>query len=132
MDRAKIAKILLIEDNEQNRYMMTFLLEKHGHTVVEAPDGMTGLRSAMADRPDLILLDIQLPAIDGYAVAGALRSRPALAGCPIVAVTSYAMPGDRDKALQAGCDGYIEKPINPETFVGQVTGYLERRESTER
>lgn len=123
-----MAKILLIEDNEQNRYMMTFLLEKHGHTVVEAPDGMTGLQSAMADRPDLILLDIQLPTIDGYAVAGALRSRPELADCPIVAVTSYAMPGDRDKALQAGCDGYIEKPINPETFVGQVTGYLGKRD----
>jgi two-component system, cell cycle response regulator DivK len=91
--------VLLIEDNEQNRYLVTFLLERV---------------------PALVLLDIQLPTMDGYAVARALRQNQALRGTPIVAVTSYAMPGDREKALEAGCTGYIEKPINPETFVDEV------------
>lgn len=114
------AKVLLIEDNEQNRYLVTYLLEQNGHTVVHALDGPTGLDLATRERFDLILLDIQLPSMDGYAVAGALRRNPALADVPIVAVTSYAMAGDREKALAAGCNGYLEKPINPETFVADV------------
>ena len=118
-------KVLLIEDNEQNRYLITFLLEKHGYSVVEAPDGPVGIDLAVKVFPSLILLDIQLPTMDGYAVAGALRKNPALARIPIVAVTSYAMTGDREKALAAGCNGYIEKPINPETFVVQVEQYVE-------
>ncbi len=117
-------KILLIEDNEQNRYLVTFLLEKHGHEVVMAPDGPAGIELAGQERPALILLDIQLPGMDGYAVARALREISSLASTPIVAVTSYAMLGDREKALAAGCDGYLEKPINPDTFVSQVEGYL--------
>jgi two-component system, cell cycle response regulator DivK len=98
-------RILLIEDNEQNRYLATFLLEKHGFTVTHAPDGPTGLDLACRERFDLILLDIQLPRMDGHAVARALRGNPALAAVPIVAVTSYAMAGDREKILAAGCDG---------------------------
>jgi two-component system cell cycle response regulator DivK len=117
-------KILLIEDNEQNRYLVAFLLEKHGHEVVMAPDGPAGIELAREERPALILLDIQLPGMDGYAVARALREVSSLANTPIVAVTSYAMLGDREKALAAGCDGYLEKPINPDTFVSQVEGYL--------
>jgi two-component system cell cycle response regulator DivK len=117
-------KILLIEDNEQNRYLVAFLLEKHGHEVVMAPDGPAGIELASEERPALILLDIQLPGMDGYAVARALREVSSLANTPIVAVTSYAMLGDREKALAAGCDGYLEKPINPDTFVSQVEGYL--------
>jgi len=116
--------ILVIEDNEQNRYLVTFLLEKQGYTVLAAADGRTGVARASAARPDLILLDIQLPEMDGYAVAQALRAEPALRTTPIVAVTSYAMPGDREKALAAGCDGYIEKPITPETFVGEIERYF--------
>ena len=125
--RARImkAKILLIEDNEQNRYLVTFLLEAHGYAVVPAADGPPGIDLAGGVRPDLILLDIQLPTMDGYAVARALRGNPELAETPIVAVTSYAMAGDRDKALAAGCNGYIEKPINPETFVDEIARYLE-------
>jgi two-component system cell cycle response regulator DivK len=118
------AKILLIEDNEQNRYLVTFLLEKHGHEVVAAADGPTGIDLAAKERPALILLDIQLPGMDGYAVARALRQSSSHASTPIVAVTSYAMLGDREKALAAGCDGYVEKPINPDTFVSQVASYL--------
>lgn len=118
------AKILLIEDNEQNRYLATFLLEKHGHTVIHTSDGRSGIELATAEPFDLILLDIQLPGMDGHAVARALRSNPALNHIPIVAVTSYAMAGDREKALAAGCNGYLEKPIDPDTFVAQVTSFL--------
>lgn len=118
------AKILLIEDNEQNRYLATFLLEQHGCAVSHAPDGPAGLDLAERKRFDLILLDIQLPGMDGHAVARALRTKPALADVPIVAVTSYAMAGDREKALAAGCDGYLEKPINPETFVADIARHL--------
>lgn len=113
-------RVLLIEDNAQNRYLATFLLERSGYRVSEAEDGAAGVERAERERPDLILLDIQLPAMDGYAVARALREKPALAATPIVAVTSYAMPGDREKALAAGCTGYIEKPINPETFIAEI------------
>jgi two-component system, cell cycle response regulator DivK len=116
--------ILLIEDNDQNRYMATFLLEKHGYEVVPAVDGPTGIELAAKVRPLLILLDIQLPRMDGYAVACELRRNPALNGIPIVAVTSYAMMGDREKALAAGCDGYLEKPIDPETFVADIERHL--------
>ncbi|MDX9867065.1 MAG: response regulator [Kiritimatiellia bacterium] len=113
-------KVLLIEDNEQNRYLVTYLLEQSGYEVFASPDGPHGIRQAAECRPDIILLDIQLPSMDGYAVARALRALPDFSATPIVAVTSYAMPGDREKALAAGCNGYIEKPINPDTFVSQI------------
>jgi CheY-like chemotaxis protein len=116
--------ILLIEDNDQNRYLVTFLLERRGYTVVSAIDGPHGVTLAAEVRPALILLDIQLPRMDGYAVARSLRSMPALQATPIIAVTSYAMVGDREKSLEAGCTGYIEKPINPETFVTEIEGFL--------
>jgi len=121
-------KILYIEDNEQNLYLVTFILEKHGHEVHAATDGREGIDLAARIRPDLILLDIQLPRMDGYAVARQLRTNPDLATVPIVAVTSYAMAGDREKAINAGCDGYIEKPINPDTFLAQVEQHLSKRE----
>ena len=117
-------RILYIEDNEQNLYLVTYILEKHGYEVHAALDGREGIDKAAAVRPDLILLDIQLPRMDGYAVARELRENPDLAGVPIVAVTSYAMAGDRDKALAAGCSGYIEKPINPDTFMQQIEQHL--------
>lgn len=116
--------ILIIEDNEQNRYLILFMLEKAGHTVIQARDGFEGITLAKQDVPALILLDIQLPAMDGYTVAGELKKIPALVDVPIVAVTSYAMVGDRERALAAGCVGYIEKPINPETFVDEVHKFL--------
>jgi two-component system, cell cycle response regulator DivK len=119
--------ILLIEDNEQNRYLATFLLEQHGYRVHSAADGARGIEMAQALRPDMILLDIQLPTMDGYAVAGALRDIEELKRTPIVAVTSYAMVGDREKSLAAGCTGYIEKPINPETFVSEIERFFEAR-----
>lgn len=117
-------RILLIEDNEQNRYLATFLLEKHGFTVTHAPTGRDGVALALSQPFDLVLLDIQLPDVEGYAVAQSLRSHPALRLLPIIAVTSYAMAGDRDKALAAGCTGYIEKPIDPDSFVTQIRAHL--------
>lgn len=116
--------MLLIEDNAQNRYLATFLLEQHGHRVLHAEDGLLGLDMAARLRPDLILLDIQLPGMDGHAVARALKSDPALSAIPIVAVTSYAMAGDREKCLEAGAEGYIEKPIDPDSFVAEVERFL--------
>ncbi|MEO6601238.1 MAG: response regulator [Polyangiaceae bacterium] len=112
--------VLLIEDNEQNRYLVTFLLERSGYSVRAFADGAAGIDDAHSLTPALILLDIQLPTMDGYSIARELRKNAALCQVPIVAVTSYAMPGDREKALEAGCTGYIEKPINPETFVAEV------------
>lgn len=116
--------ILVIEDNEQNLYLVRFLLEARGHHVVAARNGQDGIAAARAAVPDAILLDMQLPQMDGYAVARALRDEPMLDAVPMVAVTSYAMNGDRIKALSAGCNAYIEKPINPDTFVAQVEGIV--------
>src|SRR2546423_12514342 len=103
--------ILIIEDNEQTLYLITFILKKHGYEVVQARDGREGIRLASQVIPALILLDIQLPVLDGYAVALELRSNAMLAAVPIIAVTSYAMVGDRKRVLAAGCTDYIEKPI---------------------
>lgn len=116
--------ILVIEDNEQNLYLVTYILEKHGYAVAAVRDGKTALEAAQAVRPALILLDIQLPVMDGYAVARALRTNPALRSVPIVAITSYAMIGDREQVLAAGCTEYMEKPINPETFMAELQRYL--------
>lgn len=118
------SRILMIEDNEQNRYLETFLLEHHGHQVVWEPDGPSGLARALSEPFDLILLDIQLPGMDGYAVARALRANAGTRHTPIVAVTSFAMAGDRESVFSAGCDGYLEKPIDPDTFVTQVASFL--------
>ena len=118
-------KILIIEDNEQNIYLVTFLLEKNGFLVIQARNGMDGISMANAEQPDLILLDIQLPVMDGYAVARELRKGQALQSTPIIAVTSFAMPGDKDQAILSGCTGYIEKPIDPDKFVSQISLYLD-------
>ena len=117
--------IVLIEDNEQNRYLATFLLEQHGYKVVPALDGRSGIELARALVPHLVVLDIQLPMMNGYEVAQALRAIETLRDTGIIAVTSHAMVGDREKALAAGCNGYIEKPINPETFVAEVASFYQ-------
>ena len=119
-----MAKILIIEDNENNLYLETFILHSHGHQVLQARDGESGIALALKERPDLILLDIQLPVMDGYHVAAELRKLHLLNATPIVAVTSYAMVGDREVILAAGCNDYLEKPINPDTFMAQVQLHL--------
>ena len=118
------AKILYIEDNDQSLYMTTFLLKSKGYEVLQARSGVEGIEAAVKSRPDLILLDMQLPLMDGYAVARRIRGYADLEKTPIVALTSFAMVGDREKALEAGCSGYIEKPINPETFLMEIGRYL--------
>lgn len=116
--------ILIIEDNEQNLYLMKFMLEKAGLAVETARTGPEGISAAFRLKPALILLDIQLPEMDGYAVARELCGYAELQAIPIIAVTSYAMTGDREKALEAGARDYIEKPIDPERFVEQVCKWL--------
>lgn len=116
--------ILVIEDNEQNRYLVRFILEKRGFVVLETCTGADALGVARAHELSLILLDIQLPEMDGYEVARELRTIPSHEATPIVAVTSHAMVGDRDRVLAAGCDGYIEKPIDPDTFIAEVEAFM--------
>lgn len=113
-------RILIIEDNEQNLYLARYLLEARGHEVHDAGDGVEGLAVARGGVFEIALIDIQLPGIDGYEVARRLRQLPHWADVPIVAVTSFAMAGDRDRALAAGCTGYLEKPVDPDRFAAQV------------
>jgi CheY-like chemotaxis protein len=120
--------LLIIEDNEQNYYMMKFLLEKHGFAVIGAETGHEGIKLAREKKPAAILLDIQLPGMNGYEVARQLKKIDDLAHIPIVAVTSYAMVGDREKSLASGASGYIEKPINPDTFVEEIKSFLSATE----
>jgi two-component system cell cycle response regulator len=122
-----MARVLVIEDNPANMELMTYLLRAFGHTVLEATDGSQGLRAALESRPELIVCDLQLPLMDGYEVARTLKADPALRTVLLIAVTAYAMVDDRQKALAAGFDGYIPKPISPETFVPQVQSFLASR-----
>jgi two-component system, cell cycle response regulator DivK len=117
-------RVLLIEDNEQNAYLAKFLLEQSGMMVTHVRTGADGLRVTREDPHRLILLDIQLPDMNGYDIATQLRQDRANDGIRIVALTSYAMPGERQKALDSGCNGYIEKPISPLKFVEQVKSFL--------
>ena len=116
--------VLVIEDNPQNLYLITFMLEKAGFNVFQAENGFEGIETAKSEKPDLILLDIQLPEMDGYEVARQLKNLPEVREIPIVAVTSHAMVGDRENILQAGCDGYLEKPIDPDNFVKTVSQFI--------
>ena len=120
------SNILIIEDNEQNLYLVTFILEKYGHNVIQARNGQAGIDIVKDTCPDLVLLDIQLPIMDGYHVARELRKILGDA-IPIIAITSYAVPGDREKAMEAGCSDYITKPINPDTFMTGIEQYLDNQ-----
>jgi len=120
-------RTLIIEDNENNMYLISFLLQNNDHEVHQAYDGQKGVELAKTVKPDLILLDIQLPKMNGYEVAREIRKDESLSQVPIVAITSYAMPGDQEKALAAGCTGYIKKPINPDTFLTEVESYLVKK-----
>jgi len=121
---AIVARILIIEDNPANIELMSFLLGAYGHTPLSAADGPRGVAAARSERPDLIACDVNLPGMDGFQVLAALKQEPALAGVPILAVTALAMAGDREKVLAAGFDGYISKPIEPESFVAELEAFL--------
>ena len=125
-----MARVLIIEDNETNLYMMRFILSQLGCDVLEARDGESGVKLAINECPDLILMDIQLPVLDGYSATRQLRENDATRTIPIIAVTSFAMAGDREKALEAGCTAYVEKPIDPEAFVEEIKTYLHSIEET--
>ncbi len=117
-------RILVVEDNETNMYLIRFMLEKSGYEVIEAKEGAVGVELAIKEKPDLIIMDIQLPDIDGLEATKRIRASEADGDIPIIALTSFAMAGDREKALAAGCTGYIEKPINPETIMAEIEKYL--------
>ncbi|PYN84659.1 MAG: hypothetical protein DMD89_38780, partial [Candidatus Rokuibacteriota bacterium] len=117
-------KILYIEDNPENRMLVRALLEAEGYTLVDAEEGLAGIEAALREQPALILLDMNLPGVDGYEVGVILKSFPSLKQVPIVAVTAYAMEGDRQRTLVAGCDGYIAKPIDADAFPRQVADFL--------
>jgi two-component system, cell cycle response regulator DivK len=119
-------KALIIEDNEQNMYMLTYLLQANNYDVIQAFTGLEGIRAAKEQNPDFILLDIQLPEMDGYQIAEELRKDELLKEIPIVAVTSHAMVGDREKAMESGATGYIEKPIDPYTFIPMMETCLSK------
>lgn len=119
-----MAKILLVEDNEMNRDMLSRRLARKGYEVVLACDGQTGVDMALADCPDLILMDMSLPVLDGWEATRLLKAKPATQHVPIIALTAHAMSGDRDKALEAGCNDYDTKPIDLARLLGKIETLL--------
>ena len=119
-------RILYIEDNPENRLLMRRVLMAEGYVVEEAVDGNSGLQKAAESPPDLILMDINLPEIDGYEVTARLKQLPNMVGVPIIAVTANVMKGDREKTLAAGCDGYIQKPIDIDLLPSQIESFLKK------
>ncbi len=118
------ATILVIEDDDASRMLVTYLLEASGHRVLAADNGALGLDLALTEGPDLILCDLQMPVMNGYEVARGLRASPHWRVAPLVAVTAFSMPGDREKALEVGFNEHLPKPITPETFVQQIEAFL--------
>ena len=119
-----MATVLVVEDNPANMKLACLLLGKGGHSVLTAIDAEAGLAVARAESPDLILMDIQLPGIDGYEATRRIRAIPALARVPIIAVTSYALSGDEAKTRAAGCDGYVAKPFSPRQLLAKIREFL--------
>lgn len=120
-------KILYIEDSPSNRLLVKRILLAEGYDVLEAEDGMAGLDIARRERPDLILMDMNLPDVDGYEMTRRVRTHPELSNIPVVAMTANVMHGDREKTLEAGCVGYIPKPIDVDTLPEQVARFLEAK-----
>ena len=116
--------ILVVEDNESNMYLITFILSKYGYNVLQADGGEEGVRIALTEKLDLILMDIQLPDIDGYEATKRIRASKAGCNVPIIALTSHAMVGDEEKALRAGFSGYLTKPIDSATFLQEIEKYM--------
>jgi two-component system cell cycle response regulator DivK len=119
-------RILYIEDNHENRLLVRRILEAEGYFIIEATDGPTGLKAAAQMQPDLILLDINLPEIDGYDLARRFRNMPGLQQVPILAITANVMKGDRERTLNSGCDGYIQKPIDVDRLPQLVRTALQK------
>lgn len=117
-------RILLVEDQEDNRRIARDLLASVGYEILEAMNGEEGVAMAAAHRPDLILMDIQLPVLDGYEATRRIKADPALAHIPIIVVTSYALSGDDEKAIEAGCDAYVAKPYSPRQLLSKIRQFL--------
>ncbi|GAB4248967.1 response regulator [Deferrisoma sp.] len=122
-------KILVVEDNVDNRDLLVKVLSRHGYEVVEATSGEEALELAPRVRPDLVLMDISLGGMDGLEATRRLKALPGVAGVPVVAITAYAMVGDRERALEAGCDGYIAKPVDVRALPDQVADFLRKGEA---
>jgi len=122
-----MAKILLVEDNELNRDMLSRRLIRHGHTVVVAIDGEQGVAMAISEAPDIVLMDMSLPVLDGWAATRRLRADPATHAVPVIALTAHAMAGDREKALDAGCNDYDTKPVELPRLLGKIAALLGER-----
>ena len=120
-----MVKILLVEDNEMNRDMLSRRLRRNGYEVVIAIDGQQGVEMATAESPDLILMDMSLPVIDGWEAARRVRENEATRKIPVIALTAHAMAGDREKAIEAGCDDYDTKPVEITRLLGKITALLE-------
>src|SRR5881628_2542907 len=122
-----MARILLVEDNEMNRDMLSRRLERKGYEVVVAVDGAEGVSCAQADAPDLILMDMSLPVLDGWEATRQLKAAPATQGIPVIALTAHAMAGDRERALEAGCDDYDTKPVEFARLLAKIESLLEKK-----
>jgi two-component system cell cycle response regulator DivK len=120
----KTHRVLIVEDEKDNMDLFCQILQFHGCQVLKAEDGREAINMTQSEEPDLILMDLSLPALDGWEATRAIKSIPHLAAIPIVALTAHAMVGDRERALEAGCDGYISKPIEVTRFYDQLLGYL--------
>lgn len=118
------ARILVVEDDDFSRELVRYLLARHGYAVLEAEDGGRGVQMALMERPDLVLCDLQMPVLNGFEVLRRLRNDPTWRTVPIIAVTAFSMPGDRETALAAGFHNYLTKPITPEIFVEQIEAFL--------
>jgi len=118
------ARILIVEDNDDNMVLVRDVLTSRGYTVIEAGDGQQGLDLAQSERPDLIIMDLSLPLVDGWTVVRQLKADPELRRIPVVALTAHAMVGDREKALDAGCDDYLAKPIRLALLIGKVKEFV--------
>lgn len=116
--------ILIVEDNEKSLYMIKYLIEYNNYKVIVSRNGVDAVKMAAKKKPDLILMDIQLPLLDGYNATRQIKANKETCKIPIIAVSSFAMIGDKEKTFKAGCNGYIEKPINPETFITEIEQYF--------
>jgi two-component system cell cycle response regulator DivK len=118
-------RVLVVEDTEDNRQIIRDLLTSAGYEMIEAVNGEEGVAMAAEHRPDLILMDIQLPVLDGYEATRRIKTNPALRHIPIIAVTSYALSGDEEKTREAGCDAYVAKPFSPRLLLAKLRGFLD-------
>jgi len=123
-------KILLVEDNEMNRDMLSRRLQRKGYEVLIAVDGEAGVKMAASERPDLILMDMSLPTVDGWEATRRIKRLPETASIPVIALTAHAMAGDRDKAIEAGCDDYDSKPIEFERLLGKMQELLRKKDTS--